>query len=129
MIFEEELANVKELIKMCIQENRADRKLQICHNICQIMEEPELPKELKKELGEMEKFSKDLLTNPQFRRAVNKRTALMEREPVTYFGQELPKGDEYDFDEELENEITAIDFRITLFVGRILKHIQMSGEF
>jgi hypothetical protein len=25
----------------------------------------------------------------------------MEREPITYFGQDVPKGDEYDFDEPL----------------------------
>jgi hypothetical protein len=72
----------------------------------------------------MRNFIQDLLTNPQFRRAVNKRTALMEREPITYFGDMLEKGDMYDFDNELEEDLTIIDFKITTFIGNVLRFIQ-----
>lgn len=129
MIFEEELQNVQSLIKMCVQLDRIDKKLQICHNICQIMDGTELPKKVDKEVSDMRKFSKNLLINPEFIKNVNKRWALLEQEPVTYFGDDIPKGDMFDYDPEFEDELNAINFKITEFMGDIMKHIQLSMEF
>ena len=124
MILGEELRTVAELVKLCITLDRIDKKLQISYNICQIFENMDTNEEMKKETKEMSKFSQNLLMNAEFRKAVFKRTALMDREPVTYFGDEILKGDQYDYDENLEKDLTVIDFRITTFLGNIMRFVQ-----
>jgi hypothetical protein len=121
---EGEFGTVQELIRYCHTLDRPDKKLQICMNICQMLEGDEISKDMQNEIKQMRKFAQDLLTNSQFRKAVYKRDALMKSEPITYFGDDVPKGDQYDFDQEFEEDITVIDFRIVTFLGNVLKHIQ-----
>jgi len=115
---------MQELVKMCHTQAKPDIKLQICYNLCQMLDNQQMDEDMTKEVKEMGKFTQDLLTNPEFRRAVHKRTALMEREPITYFGEETLKNDQYDYDEDLEKDLTTIEFRITTFLGNVLRWLQ-----
>jgi hypothetical protein len=122
--FEGEYSTVQELIRYCHTLDRPDKKLQICMNICQMLEAVEMNEDLRKEIDKMRKFAQDLLTNTKFRKAIYKRDALMNIEPVTYFGDDVPKGDMYDYDMELEEDVTVIDFKIVTFLGNVLKFMQ-----
>ena len=122
-----EFYQMGELIKTCQLSNQTDKRLEIIHNICQMLGTQTLDEGMTKMIKSMEKYSQDLLTDPNFRKAVHKRYALMEREPITYFGDELLKGDSYDFDEQFEKKITEIEFRITTFLGNVLAFIQEQG--
>ena len=119
-----EFGTVQELIRYCHTLSRPDKKLQICMNICQMLEGGELTDEMNTLIDKMRKFCQDLLKNPKFRKAVYKRDALLKLEPITYFGDSIPKGDQYDYDKELEEDITVIDFKIVTFLGNILKYLQ-----
>jgi len=112
-----------EQCKMCISANRPDMKLQIALIVCQMLDSQELEDKMRKAVDEMSKYCQKYLQNPTFRRLVHKRTALMQKEPIIYFGDE-PKGDYYDFDEALEKELTAIDFKITTFLGNVMAWVQ-----
>jgi len=119
---------MSELIKNCQSSNRTDQRLELVHNICQMLASQTLDEEMTKLIKNMEKFTQEKLTDAKFRKKVHKRHALMEREPITYFGEETMKSDPYDFDEEFEKEITAIEFRITTFLGNVLAFIQEQGS-
>jgi hypothetical protein len=119
-----EFYQLTEQVRMCQTQLRPDIKLEICHIICQMLLTQPLDDDLQKEVTGMEKYIRTFLTNSNFRRDVNKRQALIEREPITYFGDELLKGDQYDFDEKLEKELTTIEFRITTFLGNVMSFIQ-----
>lgn len=123
-LFEGDFGTVQELVRYCHTLDRPDKRLQICMNICQMLEASELDEDMKAVVKKMRKFAQDLLTNPKFRKAVYKRDALMSIEPITYFGDEVPKGDQYDYDQELEEDITVIDFKIVTFLGNVLHYIQ-----
>jgi hypothetical protein len=113
-----------ELIKTCQMSNQTDKRLEICFNICQMLQTQGLDETLTKEVNKMGKFVQDLLTDPEFRRQIHKRHALMEREPVTYFGDPVLKDDMYDYDDKFEKQVTNIEFRITTFLGNVLAFIQ-----
>lgn len=113
-----------ELIKTCQMSNQTDKRLEICFNICQMLQTQGLDETLTKEVNKMGKFVQDLLTDPDFRRQIHKRHALMEREPVTYFGDPVLKDDMYDYDDKFEKQVTNIEFRITTFLGNVLAFIQ-----
>lgn len=113
-----------ELVKLCTAQDRVDKKLAIAYNITQILQKQQLSEQMQKEVSKQSGFCQQLLTNPKFRKAVYKRSALMEREPVVYFGDEVVKGDYFDFDEELERDITEIEFRITTFLGNVMSYVQ-----
>lgn len=119
-----EFYQLTEQVKLCQTQIRPDTQLEIVMVICKMLSTQSLDEDMDKEVRQMEQFVQKLLTNPQFRRDVNKRQALIEREPITYFGDELLKGDQYDFDEKLEKELTAIEFRVTTFLGNVMAFIQ-----
>ena len=112
-----------EQVKMAITQTRPDMKLQITSIICQMLDSQELDDKMRKAVDEMAKYCQKYLQNPAFRKAVHKRHALMQKEPIIYFGDD-PKGDYYDFDEGLEKELTAIEFKITTFLGNVMAWIQ-----
>ncbi len=126
MMFDEEMDSVTDLVKMALttEERFVLRKLQIVMNICQMLEAMELNPDFKKDADKMKEFAQNLLLKTDFRRAVFKRTALMEREPIVYFGDVVAKEDYYDYDEALENDLTQIDFAIARFLGNVLKQVQ-----
>jgi hypothetical protein len=119
-----EFYSLLEQVKLCQTQQRPDIKLEICLVICQMLGTQALNEDLTNETKKMEKFVRDLLTSAEFRRKVHKRQALIEREPITYFGQDTLKDDEYDFDEQLEKDITAIEFKVTTFLGNVMAFIQ-----
>lgn len=121
---ENEYYMMLDQVKLCQTQQRPDIKLEIVAVICQMLQTQPLEDEMSADIKKMEKFARELLTNPDFRRKVHKRQALIEREPIIYFGQETLKDDEYDFDEALEKDITAIDFRVTTFLGNVMAYIQ-----
>lgn len=121
---ENEFFMMLDQIKMCQTQQRVDTKLEIISVVCQMLQTQPLDEDMVNEIKKMDKFARDLLTDPEFRKKVHKRHALIEREPITYFGAITLKDDEYDFDEKLENEITSIEFRITTFLGNALAYIQ-----
>ena len=120
---------MQELVRVCIQQDRVDKRLQICFNLCQMLTQMQLDDTMTKTVRETSKFCQKLLTNAEFRRAILRRNALMEREPITYFGDETAKDDMYDFDEQLEKDLTEIDFKITTFLGNVLTYIQQQTGF
>lgn len=122
-----EFYQMTELVKTCQLSNQTDKRLEICHNLCQMLNTITLDEDMTKLIKNMEKFTQEKLTDAKFRKKVHKRHALMEREPITYFGEETMKSDPYDFDEDFEKEITAIEFRITTFLGNVLAFIQEQG--
>jgi hypothetical protein len=124
-----EFYSMQELVRICIQEDKIDKKLQICFNLCQMLTGMTLDEPMVKVVKKMQGFTQRLLTDPEFRRAVHRRNALMEREPITYFGETIAKDDMYDFDEELEKDITSIDFEITTYLGNVLGWIQQQTGF
>jgi hypothetical protein len=119
-----EFSMMLDQVKLCQTQQRPDIKLEIVIVICQMLQTQPLEDDMVAEIKKMEKFARDLLTSPEFRRKVHKRMALIEREPIIYFGDEALKDDPYDFDETLENDITAIDFKITTFLGNVMSYIQ-----
>ena len=123
-----EFYQMTELVKSCQVLLRTDKRLEICHNLCQMLHTQQLDTNMESQVKKMERFTQDLLTSPEFRKAVHKRQALMEREPITYFGDEFPKQDAFDFDEKFEREITNIEFKITIFLGNVLAYIQEQGN-
>jgi hypothetical protein len=125
---ENEFYMMLEQVKVCQTQQRPDIKLEVVAVLCQMLQTQPLDDDMAEEIKKMEKFTKGLLTNPEFRRKVNKRQALIEREPIVYFGQETLKDDEYDFDEELEKDLTDIQFKITTFLGNIMAYIQEQGS-
>ena len=118
---------MQELVKTCQLSSQIDKRLEMCHNLCQMLNTQTLDENMTRLIKNMEKFTQELLTDPQFRKSVHKRYALIEREPITYFGDETLKGDGYDFDEAFERSITEIEFKITIFLGNILAFIQDQG--
>lgn len=124
MLLDDEFRNVEDLINLCYAQTRVDVKLQIVFNICQILGEQEWDKSFTKDIKQMSKFVQNLLLDNKFRRAIHRRSALIDREPIIYFGDDTPKGDMYDYDETLENDITHIEFAITRFLGTTLKNLQ-----
>jgi len=113
-----------ELIKTCQMSNQTDKRLEICFNLCQMLQTQQLEPAMEKEVNKMGTFIQKLLTDPDFRRQIHKRHALMEREPVTYFGDNILKDDMYDYDDEFEKKVTSIEFQITTFLGNVLAFIQ-----
>jgi len=122
-----EFYQMTELVKTCQLSNQVDKRLEMVHNLCQMLSTQTLEEDMEKEVKNMERYTQVLLTDPKFRRNVHKRQALMEREPITYFGEETLKDDPYDFDEKFEKEITNIEFKITTFLGNVLAFIQNQG--
>ena len=121
---ENEYYMMLDQVKLCQTQQRPDIKLEIVIVICQMLQTQPLEDEMSVDVKKMEKFARDLLTNPDFRRKVHKREALIEREPIVYFGSDTLKDDEFDFDETLEKDITAIDFKVTTFLGNVMAYIQ-----
>lgn len=121
---ENEFYMMLDQVKLCQTQQRPDIKLEIVAVICQMLQTQPLEDDMANEIKKMEKFVRDLLTNVDFRKRVHKRQALIEREPIIYFGDETLKDDAYDFDEKLENEVTAIDFKVTTFLGNVMAFIQ-----
>ena len=121
---ENEFYMMLDQVKLCQTQQRPDIKLEIVAVICQMLQTQPLEDDMADEIKKMEKFVGGLLTNSNFRKKVHKREALIAREPITYFGDDTLKDDPYDFDEKLENEITAIDFKITTFLGNVMAFIQ-----
>lgn len=113
-----------ELVKTCQINNMVDKRLEMTHNLCQMLSTQQLDEAMTKMVKSMERYTQDLLMNPNFRRSVHKRHALMEREPIVYFGDNVLKDDAYDYDEELEKKITEVEFKITTFLGNVLAYIQ-----
>jgi hypothetical protein len=119
-----EFYQMTELVKSCQSSNQVDKRLEIAHNLCQMLSTQTLDEDMDKEVKNMEKYTRTLLTDSKFRKNVHKRQALMEREPITYFGEDLQKDDAYDFDAEFEEHITEIEFKITTFLGNVLAFVQ-----
>jgi hypothetical protein len=124
-----EFYSMQELVRICIQEDKIDKKLQICFNLCQMLTGMTLDEPMIKVVKKMQGFTQKLLTDADFRRAIHRRNALMEREPITYFGDQVAKDDMYDFDEDLEKDVTSIDFEVTTFLGNVLGWIQQQTGF
>jgi len=118
---------MQELVKTCQLSNQTDKRLEMTHNLCQMLDTQTLDENMTKMVKSMEQYTQGLLTDPEFRRNVHKRHALMEREPITYFGDSMLKDDPYDFDETFEKKITEIEFKITIFLGNVLAFIQDQG--
>ena len=125
-IFEDDYQSLQPLIKMCSDAEKINIRLRIVHNICQVLLGNKMDKQFEKEVQMMAEFSREKLLNHEFMKAVHKRNALILGEPITYFGDDVPKGDMYDYDEELEKDINELDFMITAFIGKTMKHIQSS---
>lgn len=123
-----EFYQMTELVKTCQMSNQVDKRLELCHNLCQMLSTQKLTEDMEKEVRNMERYSQGFLTDPKFRKSIHKRQALMEREPITYFGDDTLKSDGYDYDEQLENQITTIEFKITTFLGNVLGFIQEEGS-
>ncbi len=124
---DDEFFSIKELIKSCQVSNHTDKRLEMCNNLCKMMMTQTLSEGMDREIRLMEKYTQALLTDYKFKKKVYKRQALTEREPITYYGDDLIKDDPYDYDEEFEREITMIEFKITTFLGNILAFIQEQG--
>jgi len=120
---------MQELVRICIQQDKIDKKLQICFNLCQMLTGMTLDESMTKVVKKMQSFTQRLLTDADFRRAIHRRNALMEREPIIYFGETVAKDDMYDFDEQLEKDVTSIDFEMTTFLGNVLGWIQQQTGF
>jgi hypothetical protein len=125
---DDEFYTMKELIKAVQSSNQTDKRLEMVHNICQMLTTQTLSEDMEKEVKNMEKFSQGLLTDPKFRKGIHKRQALMEREPITYFGDSVMKDDPYDYDDKFEEQVTIIEFKITTFLGNVLAFIQEQGS-
>jgi hypothetical protein len=121
---ENEFYMMLDQVKLCQTQIRPDIKLQIVLVICQMLQTQPLDDDMLGEIKKTEKFARDYITDPEFRRKINKRQALIEREPIVYFGDEMLKDDAYDFDADLEKNITDIEFKITTFLGNVLSYIQ-----
>lgn len=119
-----EFYQLTEQVKLCENQTRPEIKLEICMVICQMLSTQALDESMSAEIKKMQTFTTKLLTDPAFRRKCSKRQALVEREPITYFGQDTLKGDEFDFDEEFEQKITDIQFKVTTFLGNVMAFIQ-----
>jgi hypothetical protein len=115
---------MQELVKTCQLSSQTDKRLEMCYNLCQMLSTQAADPKMEKEVKQMGKFTQELLTSHKFRRLIHKRHALMEREPITYFGDEILKDDMYDYDEEFEKQVTNIEFKITTFLGNVLAFIQ-----
>jgi len=121
---------MQELVRMCITFKEIDKRLQICFNLCQMMVDMTLDEKATKFVKDMQAYSQKKLMDADFRKKIFRRAALMEREPIAYFEDGNPKDDIYDFDAELEEEVTEVDFKVTTFVGNVSSWIQgQSGTF
>lgn len=121
---------MQELVRMCITFKEIDKRLQICFNLCQMMADMTLDEGATKFVKDMQAYSQKKLMDADFRKRIFRRQALMEREPIAYFEDAAPKDDVYDFDADLEKEVTEVDFKVTTFIGNVSSWIQgQSGIF
>lgn len=128
MFNDNQFSSVKSNIQSIYVEDEIDKKLQLCLGICEMMFTVQMDADTERIVRKMSNYSQKLLNDTQFRKAIWKRTAIIKTESITYFGDDLQKGDMYDYDETLEKDIVKIDFEITNFIATIQAFIMKNDS-
>jgi hypothetical protein len=128
MFNENQFDSIKTNIQNIYNADEVDKKLQLCMGICEMMLTQQLSPDTESIIKRMSSYSQRLLKDEKFRKAIWKRNAIVKMEAMTYFGDDLQKGDMYDYDESIERDIVKIDFEITSFVANVQSHIMRSDN-
>lgn len=70
--------------------------------------------------NELTKFE-EYFTDQEFMRKVKARDALIDSNPAEYYGRDFGEDDPYQYDQELEKNITEISMDILTTLGRVIK--------